>query len=73
VSTVESKISSRPPSPFLSEGIFQTSSQNDQTKPAATKTRLAVLRKITITKIAVPRKIPLPCLALNSEEDHKPP
>jgi hypothetical protein len=36
------------------------------TKPEAAKTRLAVLREITITKITVLRKIPLPCLTLKT-------
>jgi hypothetical protein len=38
VAGVESKINSRPPNHFLSDGTFQTNGQNDQTKPAAAKT-----------------------------------
>ena len=43
------------------------------TKPEAAKTILAVLREITITKITVLRKIPLPYPTLNSKKNHKPP
>ena len=42
-------------------------------KPAAAKIILAVLREITITKITVLRKIPLPYPTLNSEKNHKLP
>ena len=34
---VKFKVNSRPPSPSPSEGTFQTSGQNDQTKPATAK------------------------------------
>jgi predicted ATPase len=47
--------------------LYSFSGQNDQTKSTAAKTILAVLRKITITKIIVLGKI----LALNSEKNHK--
>jgi hypothetical protein len=43
------------------------------TKPTTAKIRFAVLREITITKIIVLRKIPLPYPTLNSKKNHKPP
>jgi hypothetical protein len=42
-------------------------------KPAAAKTRLAVLREMAITKITVLREISLPRPTLISEKNHKPP
>ena len=63
VAGVESKINSRPPNHFLSDGTFQTNGQNDQTKPAAAKTILATLRKNNHNKITVPRKKKSPCPA----------
>jgi hypothetical protein len=73
----ESKINSRPLTPPLTptKGLYKPYSfitQNDQTKSTAAKTRLAVLRKITITKIRVLGKILLLHLALNSKKkNHK--
>jgi hypothetical protein len=48
--------------------VYSFSGQNDQTKPIAAKLRLGFLRKITITKITVLRKILMPYLTLNSEK-----
>ena len=69
IDSVESKMNSRPPSPFPSEGTFQLAVK--MTKSTAAKTKKAVLRKITITRLAVPRKIPLPRPTLSSEKNHK--
>lgn len=55
---VGSKISSRPPSPFPSEGTFRNIAVK-MTKSPAIKTKWAVLRKITITRLAILREIPL--------------
>jgi hypothetical protein len=38
------------------------------TKSTAARTKLTVLRKIIITRLAVPREIPLPRPTLNSEK-----
>jgi hypothetical protein len=71
--SVESKINSRPlrPPPPPLKGLCKLhsfSSQNDQTKSTAAKSRVAVLGKITIIKITVLRRILLLHLTQNSEK-----